>query len=162
MPYLNRSISKEVLGVEAAAAGNTQRAQQLWRSAADDCSKAIELDPKEFAAWFDRRAACVAAGYPLPAACACSQSALPLHGSRHTHTLSLSRRRGNIDMRLGDYQQALQDFQTAADLAPGLAGEVLRQAGKKTGIGRFFLRVWDECKGLPLAHRCDQELTAES
>lgn len=30
--------------------------------------------------------------------------------------------RGNIDMRLNDYESALADFSTAADLAPGLAG----------------------------------------
>jgi tetratricopeptide (TPR) repeat protein len=54
VPYLNRAISKEALGVEAAAAGDRTAALQLWRSAAADCDRAIELDEREFAAWFDR------------------------------------------------------------------------------------------------------------
>lgn len=35
--------------------------------------------------------------------------------------------RGNIDMRLSDYQGALADFRKAADLAPGLAGTAGRR-----------------------------------
>ena len=54
VPYLNRAISKEALGVEAAASGDRAAALQLWRSAAADCDRAIELDGREFAAWFDR------------------------------------------------------------------------------------------------------------
>ena len=61
MPYLNRAIAKETLGVEAAQRGDSQGAQALWRSAAEDASRAIELDPKEFAAWFDRWEAWVSA-----------------------------------------------------------------------------------------------------
>lgn len=84
VPYFNRAIAKEALGVQAAAAGNTGRAQELWQSALQDCSRATELDPSEWAAWFDK---------------------------------------GNVEMRLGDYKAALNDFSTAADLAPGLAGK---------------------------------------
>ena len=62
VPYLNRAIAKETLGVEAAQRGDSPGAQALWRSAAEDASRAIELDPKEFAAYFDRWA-------PLLAAC---------------------------------------------------------------------------------------------
>lgn len=54
VPYLNRAISKEALGVQAAASGDSSRALDLWQSAAADCDRAIELDPKEYAAWFDR------------------------------------------------------------------------------------------------------------
>ncbi len=36
--------------------------------------------------------------------------------------------RGNIAMRLERYDQALSDFRTAANLAPGLAGYRLREA----------------------------------
>jgi len=57
VPYLNRAIAKETLGVQAAQRGDSQGAQDLWRSAAADASRAIELDPKEFAAYFDRWAA---------------------------------------------------------------------------------------------------------
>lgn len=57
MPYLNRAIAKETLGVQAAQRGDSQGAQDLWRSAAADASRDIELDPKEFAAYFDRWAA---------------------------------------------------------------------------------------------------------
>jgi tetratricopeptide (TPR) repeat protein len=54
VPYLNRAIAKETLGVQAAAGGDPTGALALWRSAAADCDRAIELDPAEFAAWFDR------------------------------------------------------------------------------------------------------------
>lgn len=54
VPYLNRAIAKETLGVAAADGGDTDGALALWRSAAADCDRAIELDPAEFAAWFDR------------------------------------------------------------------------------------------------------------
>ena len=61
MPYLNRAIAKETLGVEAAQRGDSQGAQALWRSAAEDASRAIELDPSEFAAYFDRWVSSLAA-----------------------------------------------------------------------------------------------------
>lgn len=83
VPYLNRAIAKESLGVAAAARGDAPGALALWRSALADCDAAIERDAKEFAAWFDR---------------------------------------GNIRMRLEQWGDALTDFSTAADLAPGLPG----------------------------------------
>lgn len=89
VPYLNRAVAKESLGVHAAASGDAGAALALWRSAAEDCDAAIERDPKEFAAWFDR---------------------------------------GNIQMRLEQWDNALTDYSTAADLAPGLAGYRLRHA----------------------------------
>lgn len=89
VPYLNRAIAKESLGVAAAARGDSPAAQALWRSALADCDAAIERDSKEFAAWFDR---------------------------------------GNIRMRLEQWGDALTDFSTAADLAPGLPGYRLRHA----------------------------------
>ncbi|PSC71431.1 condensin complex subunit 3 [Micractinium conductrix] len=54
VPYLNRAISKETLGVRAAEEGDRLGALALWRSAAADCDAAIERDVAEFAAWFDR------------------------------------------------------------------------------------------------------------
>ncbi len=54
-----------------------------------DCNKAIELDPKEFAAWFNK---------------------------------------GNVEMRLGRYEDAEESFRQGADLAPGIPGYRLRQA----------------------------------
>ncbi|KAI3435885.1 hypothetical protein D9Q98_001943 [Chlorella vulgaris] len=54
VPYLNRAVAKEALGVAAAAAGDSAGALAMWQSAAADCDRAIELDGKEFAAWFDR------------------------------------------------------------------------------------------------------------
>lgn len=43
VPYLNRAISKEALGVQAAASGDSSRALDLWQSAAADCDRAIEV-----------------------------------------------------------------------------------------------------------------------
>lgn len=54
VPYLNRAIAYESLGVESAAAGDVARAQQLYEQAAADCSRSILLDPAEFTAWFNR------------------------------------------------------------------------------------------------------------
>jgi len=62
VPYLNRAIAKESLGVEALARGDRKAAQQLWLSAAADCDAAIERDPKEFAAWWVCVGVCVWAG----------------------------------------------------------------------------------------------------
>lgn len=52
VPYLNRAISKETLGVRAAEEGDRLGALALWRSAAADCDAAIERDVAEFAAWW--------------------------------------------------------------------------------------------------------------
>ena len=99
MPYLNRAIAKESLGVAAAARGDSPAAQALWRSALADCDAAIERDSKEFAAWFDR---------------------------------------GNIRMRLEQWGDALTDFSTAADLAPGLPGGHAT-AGMRAGAHRVSM-----------------------
>ncbi|PRW60068.1 tetratricopeptide repeat [Chlorella sorokiniana] len=121
VPYLNRAIAKETLGVQAAQRGDSQGAQTLWRSAAEDASRAIELDPKEFAAWFDR---------------------------------------GNIDMRLSDFDGALADFRRAADLAPGLAGYRLREAtllfqtGDTGGARRMIQGVVRKVPAYAEAHAC--------
>lgn len=53
-----------------------------------------------------------------------------------------SRCSGNVDMRLGDYQAALTDFKTAADLAPGLAGYRLRQATLMFQVGAGAVGGW--------------------
>lgn len=89
VPYLNRAVALEQLGVDQEAAGNNQGALRLWQEAMRDCDAATQRDPQEFAAWFDR---------------------------------------GNVAMRLERYDQALEDFRTAANLAPGLAGYRLREA----------------------------------
>ena len=49
MPYLNRAIAREQLGVERAAAGNSGAAAQLWEAAVADCDAATQHDPQEFA-----------------------------------------------------------------------------------------------------------------
>ncbi|MEW5304103.1 MAG: hypothetical protein WDW36_006737 [Sanguina aurantia] len=53
VPYLNRALALEQLGVdeEAKQAGS---GLPLWTSAMRDCNDAIERDPQEFAAWFNR------------------------------------------------------------------------------------------------------------
>lgn len=51
VPYLNRAIAYEQLGLEAAS---TADRSALWDKAIADCDAAIEADPREFAAWFDR------------------------------------------------------------------------------------------------------------
>ncbi|GAB4821919.1 hypothetical protein N2152v2_008965 [Parachlorella kessleri] len=89
VPYLNRALAVEQLGVDRAEEGSERAARQLWEGALADCDAAIQRDSREFAAWFDR---------------------------------------GDIAMRLERYDQALTDFRTAANLAPGLAGYRLREA----------------------------------
>lgn len=54
MPYLNRAIAKEQVGLEEAEHGHDATAVELWEQAISDCDRAIQLDPKEYAAWFDR------------------------------------------------------------------------------------------------------------
>jgi len=51
VPYLNRAIAREQLGLDAA---DPAAAARLWAAAIADCDAAIERDPREFAAWFDR------------------------------------------------------------------------------------------------------------
>lgn len=54
VPFLNRAIAYETLGVRAAEGGDASGAVTLWQRALADCSRAVELDPAEFSAWFDR------------------------------------------------------------------------------------------------------------
>ncbi len=121
VPYLNRAISKESLGVAAAARGDDPGAYALWRSALADCDAAIERDPKEFAAWFDR---------------------------------------GNIRMRLEQWGDALTDFSTAADLAPGLPGGQPMQAWEAAQAGWAHRGRRLPCDALAAAMRCTSWLNA--
>jgi tetratricopeptide (TPR) repeat protein len=54
VPYLNRAIARESLGVRLAEAGQPEAAAALWADALADCDAAIARDPKEFAAHFNR------------------------------------------------------------------------------------------------------------
>jgi tetratricopeptide (TPR) repeat protein len=54
VPYLNRAIAREQLGVDALDDGDPAAAAALWARAIADCDAAIERDPAEFAAWFDK------------------------------------------------------------------------------------------------------------
>ena len=42
---------------------------------------------------------------------------------RDDHEFAAFFNRGNVEMRLKAYPQALESFRTAADLAPGISGE---------------------------------------
>ncbi|GLI63962.1 hypothetical protein VaNZ11_007129 [Volvox africanus] len=89
VPYLNRAIALEELGLQLERVGRPAEAGVRWREALEDCDSAIALDAREFAAWFNK---------------------------------------GNVELRLHDYDAALACFSTAADLAPGIAGYRLRVA----------------------------------
>eukprot|EP00891_Asterochloris_glomerata_P007688 jgi/Astpho2/7688/Aster-x0780 len=54
VPFLNRALASEQLGVEAASSGRQQEAQQHYKRAVADCQAAIDRDPKEAAAWFNK------------------------------------------------------------------------------------------------------------
>ncbi|GFR42536.1 hypothetical protein Agub_g3442, partial [Astrephomene gubernaculifera] len=54
VPYLNRAIALEQLGVLAAAAARPEEAHACWQHALSDCDTALQLDPKEAAAWFNK------------------------------------------------------------------------------------------------------------
>ncbi|DBA96166.1 hypothetical protein WJX77_001862 [Trebouxia sp. C0004] len=54
VPYLNRALAEEQLGVDADEHNQHQEAQVQYSGAVKDCDLAIERDPKEFAAWFNR------------------------------------------------------------------------------------------------------------
>lgn len=54
VPHLNRAIALEQLGVDAMDRNDSKAANAYWEKAVDDCNIAIEADPKEFAAYFDR------------------------------------------------------------------------------------------------------------
>ncbi|KAG2501266.1 hypothetical protein HYH03_001072 [Edaphochlamys debaryana] len=87
VPYLNRAIALEELGVQLSAQGQQAEAGRRWGEALADCDAAIERDRQEFAAWFNK---------------------------------------GNVQLRLGEYDNALASYSAAADLAPGIAGYRLR------------------------------------
>ncbi|GIL71804.1 hypothetical protein Vretimale_761 [Volvox reticuliferus] len=89
VPYLNRAIALEELGLQLEREGLPAEALVRWREALADCDSAIARDAREFAAWFNK---------------------------------------GNVELRLHDYDAALSCFSTAADLAPGIAGYRLRAA----------------------------------
>lgn len=65
VPYLNRAVAREQLGVERQASGAQGPAVELWRAAMADCDAAVERDPQEFAgvAW--------AGGSVYSGACVC-------------------------------------------------------------------------------------------
>ena len=44
---------------------------------------------------------------------------------RDDHEFAAFFNRGNVEMRLREYKQALEDFRMAADLAPGISGTSL-------------------------------------
>lgn len=96
VPYLNRAIALEELGLQAAAEGRSGDAQERWLEALADCDSAIERDAKEFAAWFNK---------------------------------------GNVQLRLTDYDAAYSAFSRAADLAPGIAGYRLRAGQLQFQVG---------------------------
>lgn len=54
VPYLNRALAEEQLGVDADEQGQHQLAQEQYAGAVKDCNLAIERDSKEFAAWFNK------------------------------------------------------------------------------------------------------------
>lgn len=54
VPLLNRAIAYEQLGVDAATAGHPDQARTFYTSALEDCKRAIENDPEEFAAYFNK------------------------------------------------------------------------------------------------------------
>mmetsp|Transcript_39763 Transcript_39763/g.88383 ORF Transcript_39763/g.88383 Transcript_39763/m.88383 type:complete len:350 (+) Transcript_39763:169-1218(+) len=55
VPYLNRAIALEQLGVDIQEAGGQQeQARQRWQEAEADCEAAISRDSQEFAAWFNK------------------------------------------------------------------------------------------------------------
>ncbi|EFJ52362.1 hypothetical protein VOLCADRAFT_86720 [Volvox carteri f. nagariensis] len=96
VPYLNRAIALEELGLQLAREGHVEEAGARWREALADCDSAISRDVREFAAWFNK---------------------------------------GNVELRLEDYEAALGCFSTAADLAPGIAGYRLRAAQLMYQVG---------------------------
>ncbi|KAK9811641.1 hypothetical protein WJX72_007483 [[Myrmecia] bisecta] len=89
VPLLNRALAEEQLGANAAELGQSADALQHYRQAIQDCQAAIQRDPKEFAAWFNK---------------------------------------GNVEMRLEDFDAAMKSYHQAAELAPGIAGYRLREA----------------------------------
>jgi len=54
VPYLNRALAEEQLGVDAEQQDQHQHALSQYSSAVKDCNDAIERDPKEFAAWYNK------------------------------------------------------------------------------------------------------------
>ncbi|KAK9810839.1 hypothetical protein WJX73_000709 [Symbiochloris irregularis] len=54
VPYLNRALAYEQLGVDADTSGDSSQAAGYFRQAIDDCDAAVQRDPKEFAAWFNK------------------------------------------------------------------------------------------------------------
>ncbi|GLC41189.1 hypothetical protein PLESTB_001528700 [Pleodorina starrii] len=96
VPYLNRAIALEELGLQLEREGRPAEAGDRWQEALADCDSAIARDAKEFAAWFNK---------------------------------------GNVELRLRDYDAALRCFSTAADLAPGIAGYRLRAAQLAYQVG---------------------------
>ncbi|EIE21375.1 TPR-like protein [Coccomyxa subellipsoidea C-169] len=53
VPYLNRAIAEEQLGVNAASSGNQAEAERHYEAALRDCRDAQDRDSKEFAAFFN-------------------------------------------------------------------------------------------------------------
>ncbi|PNH11406.1 UDP-N-acetylglucosamine--peptide N-acetylglucosaminyltransferase [Tetrabaena socialis] len=54
VPYLNRAIALEELGLQLEAQGRAEEAGARWLEALADCDSAIQRDSKEFAAWFNK------------------------------------------------------------------------------------------------------------
>ncbi|KAK3239561.1 hypothetical protein CYMTET_50519 [Cymbomonas tetramitiformis] len=54
VPYLNRAIVKEALGSRSQMQGDLKEAQGFFMSAIDDCNRSIQLDPNEFAAYYNK------------------------------------------------------------------------------------------------------------
>ncbi|PNW77445.1 hypothetical protein CHLRE_10g436850v5 [Chlamydomonas reinhardtii] len=54
VPYLNRAIALEELGLQLQGQGRPEEASARWLEALADCASAIERDPKEFAAHFNK------------------------------------------------------------------------------------------------------------
>lgn len=54
VPLLNRAIALEQLGLDLEAQGQHDAAVVRWQAAVADCDAAIQRDPKEAAAWFNK------------------------------------------------------------------------------------------------------------
>lgn len=106
VPYVNRALAHESLALQGTKGGAVYQCE--LQAALDDLSIAIQLDPSEFTAYFNRGR--------------WARGVLADEDGGHHHTP------GNVLMRLDDFDAASSSFTAAADLAPGIAGYRLRAA----------------------------------
>lgn len=54
VPLLNRALARQAIGVQLRNDGQIEKSKDMFEMALRDCEKSVELDPKEFAAYYNK------------------------------------------------------------------------------------------------------------